>query len=144
MKILALAACLACASPAAARADWQPLDADQLVEACWASGQADIDSGVTSRMQQGIATASQCLRTRIAETAAPLFAGTGYTPKQQLADIDRVTQGAGGFYARLYAQNRACAPACGTLAPVQAAAEVPDLLERLLRDVVEVRNQYRM
>ena len=140
---LALAALLACA-PAAAHAEWETLDADEIVAACWAAVQPDIDSGVTARMQQGIAAASQCLRTRIMENAAPLFAGTGYTPKQQIADIDRYTQGAGAFYWKLYTETRACAPACGTLARVQAGAEIPDLLERLLRDVVETRNQFRM
>lgn len=141
---LALATLLACAAPAAAHAEWEALDADAIVEACWTDVQPDIDSGVTLRMQKGIAAVSQCLRTRIMENTAPLFAATGYTPKQQLADIDRLTQSAGSFYWKLYNENRACAPACGTLARVQAGAEIPDLLERLLRDVVETRNQFRM
>ncbi len=141
---LVVAALLACSAPAPAFAEWETLDADEIVEACWTSGQEDIDSGVTARMQRGIAVTAQCLRTRILENSAPLFASTNYTAKQQLADLDRITQSAGSFYARLYGQNRACAPGCGTLARVQAGAEIPDLLERVLRNVIEVRNQYRM
>jgi hypothetical protein len=141
---LAVIALLTFSAPATAFAEWENLDADEIVEACWTSGQEDIDSGVTARMQRGIAVTAQCLRTRILENAAPLFAATGYTAKQQLADLDRITQSAGSFYAHLYAQNRACAPACGTLPRIQAGAEIPDLLERVLRNVVETRNQYRM
>lgn len=141
---LAVIALLTFAAPATAFAEWENLDADEIVEACWTSGQEDIDSGVTARMQRGIAVTAQCLRTRILENAAPLLAATGYTAKQQLADLDRITQSAGSFYAHLYAQNRACEPSCGTLARIQAGAEIPDLLERVLRNVVETRNQYRM
>jgi len=141
---LVVVALLTFAAPAAAFAEWETLDADEIVEACWSTAQDDIDSGVTSRMQRGIAVAAQCLRTRIMEHTTPLFATTGYTAKQQLADLDRITQSTGTFYTHLYAQNRACAPTCGTLARIEAGAQVPDVLERVLRDVVETRNQYRM
>lgn len=141
---LAVVALLTCSAPAPAFAEWETLDADEIVEACWTAGQDDIDSGVTARMQRGIAATAQCLRSRILENAAPLLASTSYTPKQQLADLDRITQSAGSFYARLYGENRACAPSCGTLARIQAGAEIPDILEQVLRNVIETRNQYRM
>ncbi len=130
------------AAPAAAQADDAPakVDADALIAACWAPHRAGIDGGVTAEMIVGLAAVSDCLKTRILETAAPLFAGTDYTADRQRADIDRMIAGAGTFQWKLRTENRFCAPACGTLERVLANHAIPPLLETLLRDVAGVRN----
>lgn len=74
-RIAALLAILCAVAAGPARANgapaggWQEIDADALVEACWAISHEDRASGSSLRMSEGAATTLECLREEIIRQA---------------------------------------------------------------------------
>jgi hypothetical protein len=53
--------------------DWQEIDAEPLIEQCWAISESDRDSGVTARMRQGTSETIECLQEEIVRHATAFF-----------------------------------------------------------------------
>jgi hypothetical protein len=95
----------ALSAPAAAQGDksaWQQIDADALVEGCWALSKEDRDSGVTQRMREGTSRTLDCLKDEIVRQGSEFFDPqvTGEAETRQI--LDEISTPYGKLYQGLH------------------------------------------
>lgn len=129
--------CLA-VSPAYSANEAPDLDAQKLIDACWAISQQDRDSGVTSRMRQGALNSVLCLEDVIADQAEAFK----FPLDDVRANLEKIRFGVGRLYWDIYNGHPGCKPSCGTFFHVVHLPPIGDVLEEIIRTMISQRQQY--
>lgn len=126
-------------------ADEKGIDAQALIDACWAISLEDRSSGVTARHRKGILESVLCLEQAILDQVEILFPDGEYLSREQAAEkLERLRFAAGSLYWSIYNENIACDPSCGTYWHDLHLHGNAHILEHMLREIVRVRNMYRL
>ena len=122
-------------------ADEKGIDAQALIDACWAISLEDRSSGVTARHREGALNSVLCLEEVILDQVEILFPDGEYLSREQAAEkLERLRFAVGSLYWSIYNENIACDPSCGTIwHPLHLHANAR-VLEQMIRDIVRVRN----
>ncbi len=119
------------------------IDAQKIIDQCWAISLEDRSSGNTQRHRAGHLETALCLEKAIVANASQILRGPEYTAenlKKKFLDLRFLY---GRFYWDLNTNNRGCDPFCGTENNVTHNWELAKLYEGILKDVIEKRNRYR-
>ena len=120
---------------------FEPIDADALIEKCWLISKEDRDSGVTARMRSGGARTAKCLQDVILDQVEAMFDPKTLTRKEALEKLHLISEGYQTLYWSIYNQHRKCARWCGTDRHVYHLGAYTALLEKIIRDMVDERNE---
>ncbi len=127
------------------RADEEGIDAQALIDACWAISLEDRSSGVTAQMRRGALKSVLCLEEVILDQVEILFPDGEYLSREQAAEkLEQLRFAAGSLYWSIYNENIACDPSCGTYWHDLHLHGNAHILEHMLREVVRVRNMYEL
>jgi len=121
--------------------DWVDIDAEPLIERCWAVSRDDRESGVTVRMGHGTADTIGCLESEIVRHATAFFATKNVEEIRNL--ISNLDKSYAEFYWIMYNENKGCDPSCGSIYHMIHVGALASLLEDILRDLVSQRNSYQ-
>ncbi len=125
-------------------ADEEGIDAQALIDACWAISLEDRSSGVTARHREGALNSALCLEEVILDQVDVLFPDGEYLSREQAAEkLERLRFAAGSLYWSIYNENIACDPSCGTMWHPMHLASHAQILEQMIRDIAYVRNYHR-
>ncbi len=134
-------------TPSAANAggaDEKGIDAQALIDACWAISLEDRSSGVTGRMRHGAAKTVRCLEDVILDQVEILFPDGEYLSREQAKQkLDALAEAVQTMYWSIYNENIACDPSCGTMWHPMHLASHAQILEQMIRDIAYVRNYHR-
>jgi hypothetical protein len=123
---------------------FDPIDAQKLIDACWAISKEKRDSGVTGKMREGSAITAGCFHQVIIEQAEAIFEPE-YLEKVQIEKrLDQLADAYQGIYWSLYNEHRGCGISCGTMYHVFHLGAYTGLLQKMIRDMVSQRNKYRL
>ena len=134
-------------APLAGGNPFEPIDAQPLIDACLALSKEDRDSGVTARMRSGGARSIGCLQGVIRDQAEALFDEESLNSLDLEEQLTKIRKGYQTLYWAIYNDHRACRfprMECGTFYHVFHLGEHSSLLEKIIRDMVEQRNEYRL
>jgi hypothetical protein len=124
-------------------ADEKGIDAQALIDACWAISLEDRSSGVTGRMRHGAAKTVRCLEDVILDQVEILFPDGEYLSREQAKQkLDALAEAVQTMYWSIYNENIACDPSCGTYWHDLHLHGNAHILEHMLREIVRVRNMY--
>ena len=124
--------------------DEEGIDAQALIDACWAISLEDRSSGVTGRMRHGAAKTVRCLEDVILDQVEILFPDGEYLSREQAKQkLDALAEAVQTMYWSIYNGNIACDPSCGTMWHVMHLASHAQILEQMIRDIAYVRNYHR-
>ena len=124
--------------------DEEGIDAQALIDACWAISLEDRSSGVTAEMRRGALKSVLCLEQAILDQVEILFPDGEYLSREQAAEkLEQLRFAAGSLYWSIYNGNIACDPSCGTMWHVMHLASHAQILEQMIRDIAYVRNYHR-
>ncbi len=129
-------------APAGGREPFEPIDAEALIDACWAISREDRDSGVTARMRSGGLKTGLCLEDVIVSQAKEMFETDDLERIKVREKLDQLRNSYGGLYWSIYNEHNGCSP-CGTHGQVLHVLRYATLLESMIRDIVEERNDLR-
>ena len=138
---------LAVSAPAAmAGAEpFQPIDAKALIKPCWNLSEEKRASGVTATMRQGTLDTVLCLEKVILDQVEILFPDGKYLSRAQAEKkLERLGSAIQTFYWSLYNEHTGCKHFCGTMWQVFHLAKNAHVLEGVIRDIVDQRNQYKI
>ena len=123
---------------------WQAIDPDALIGQCWALSQADRDSGVTARMQQGTTTTLECLQTEIVRQGTAFLGRQGMSEAEIGQTLEEISASYGRLYWAMYNSHKGCEMGgCGTMYQVLPTLALANLFETILRDLIAQRNEYQ-
>ena len=124
--------------------DEEGIDAQALIDACWAISLEDRSSGVTGRMRYGGAITVECLEEVILDQIEILFPDGEYLSREQAKQkLDAFAEAVQTMYWSIYNGNIACNPSCGTMWHVKHLGSHARILEDMIRNIVYVRNYHR-
>ena len=121
----------------------EPVGAESIIDRCWSISKEDWSSGVTARLRNGYLTTALCLEEEIIRHARYLSNGPELDVeflRKKMKDLRFLY---GRFYWDLGNENQACLPWCGTENKVTHNLKLARLYERILRDVIGLRNWFR-
>ena len=119
-------------------------EAQKIIDGCWKISQEKRDSGVTPEMREGAADTVACLEKAIVDQTEILFDAQTQSRKEAQGQIDRLREAYEGYYDALLNHNRGCAPDCGSENQPGPNIEYAKLLEKMLRDMFDVREEYEI
>ncbi len=122
---------------------FQLIDAEALIKACWAISEVKRASGVTGLMRKGAAETVGCLKEVILDQVEIMFEPEYLSREQATKELDRIRDAYQGLYWSIYNGHRGCDPSCGTMKHVSHLAENASLLEKMIRDMIAQRNEYK-
>ena len=126
---------------------FEPIDAQPLIDACWALSAEDRDSGVTARMRSGGARSIGCLEGVIRDQAEALFDEETLNSLNLEDQLTKIAKGYQTLYGAIYNRHTACGlprMECGSFYHVFHLGKHSYLLEEIIRDMVKQRNEYRL
>ena len=124
---------------------FEPIDAETLIQPCWAISEEKRASGVTALMRKGTLETVLCLERVILDQVEILFPDGKYLSRAQAQEkLKRLRFAYGSLYWFIYNEHQGCDPSCGTMKYVFHLAENAALLEKMIRDMMEQRNQYEI
>lgn len=116
-------------------------NAEDLIKHCWDISLEKRSSGNTPLMREGNLDTALCLEHEIIAHASALL-----TPPPNEADIIKTMETLrftyGRFYWDMFNGNRGCNPFCGTENHIRHNWELAKLYEKILSDIIELRNKY--
>lgn len=118
------------------------LDAQAMIDACWDETH-ELRSGSTANAREGILLSALCLEERILDQFEVLFSPTVLTRDEAAAQLESIRRSYGGLYWKLYNAHQGCG-ACGTQYHTMHVDAHARLMERILRDAIDQRNQYKL
>lgn len=119
-------------------------EAQAIIDGCWKISQDQRDSGVTPEMREGAADTVACLEKAVVDQTETLFDPQTLSRKEAQGEIDRLREAYEGYYDALLNHNRGCAPDCGSENQPVPNIEYAKLLEKMLRDIFSVRDEYEI
>ena len=119
-------------------------EAQKIIDGCWKISQEKRDSGGTLEMREGAADTAACLEKAILDQTETLFDPQTLSRKDAQGQIDRLREAYEGYYDALLNHNRGCAPDCGSENQPVPSMEYAKVLEKMLRDIFEVREEYEI
>lgn len=120
---------------------FQRLNAQAMIDACWDETR-ELRAGSTADAREGILLSALCLEERILDQFEMLFA-PGVLTRDDAADhLKTIRKSYGSLYWKLYNEHQGC-DACGTQYHTVHVDAYSRLLEQILRDAVDQRNQYK-
>ena len=123
--------------------DEEGIDAQALIDACWAISLEDRSSGVTGRMRHGAAKTVRCLEDVILDQVEILFPDGEYLSREQAKQkLDALAEAVQTMYWSIYNGNIACDPSCGTYWHDLHLHGNAHILEHMLREIIRIRNMY--
>ncbi len=128
-------------APAGGREPFEPIDAEALIDACWAISREDRDSGVTAGMRSGTARTAECLENVVYDQARAMFDLKRHPLREIRERIALIREGYQKFYWSLYNEHKMCRLWCGTDKHVYHISYYAKLLEEIVRDMVSERNE---
>ena len=151
MKALPLIAtaftCLLRAAPALAGGSdapqqFEPFDADPIIEDCWKRSEDLRNAGSADAYGRGLDITMICMEkaviTHVDGWLLPEFTDHAEASLHALRDLH------GELYYRIYAKNRYCSRACGLLPSMRYIEKYIDLLAAILKDIAaEEKYRYR-
>ena len=124
--------------------DEEGIDAQALIDACWAISLEDRSSGVTARHREGILESVLCLEEVILDQVEVLFPDGKYLSREQAKQkLDALAEAIQTMYWLIYNENIACVPSCGTIWYTGHLSANARVLEDMIRNIVYVRNYHR-
>ncbi len=124
---------------------FQPIDAEALIKPCWDLSEEKRSSGVTATMRQGALDTVLCLEKVILDQVEILFPdGQNLSRAQAEKKLERLGSAIQTFYWPLYNGHVGCKGFCGTMWQVFHLAKNAHVLEGVIRDIVDQRNQYKI
>ena len=121
----------------------EPVDAESIIDRCWSISREDWSSGVTARLRNGYLTTALCLEKEIVRNASHLSKGSELDVQSLRKKMKDLRFLYGRFYWDLGNENQACLPWCGTENKVTHNLKLALLYERILREVIGLRNWFR-
>ena len=124
---------------------FQPIDAKALIKPCWDISEEKRSSGVTATMRQGALDTVLCLEKVILDQVEILFPDGKYLSRAQAEEkLERLRFALGSFYWSLYNEHTGCKHFCGTMWQVFHLPKIAHVLEGMILDIAEQRNQYKI
>ena len=123
---------------------YEPVDAKPLIEAFWAISEEKRASGVTGTMRYGATESVDCLEKVVIEQVRYMFHEVDLPPAQAQKWLDQMNIGHMKLYWAIYNDHRGCNLMCGTMYQLFHLPAHADVLEKIIRDMVDVRNEYKM
>lgn len=121
---------------------FEPIDAQTIIDTCWEETY-DLRAGTTADAREGILLSVLCLEERILEQFEVLFSPGDLTKEEAAAQLETIRMSYGTLYWKLYNEHQGCV-FCGTQYYSIHLSALSRILETLLRDAVDQRNQYRL
>jgi hypothetical protein len=121
---------------------YEPVDAKSLIKACWAISEEQRASGATGTMRHGAARTVGCLEQVVIEQVHFMFDETSLSPTKAQEWLGQLRIGIQKLYWAIYNGHRGCDPMCGTMYYLFHLPRNADVLERMIRDMADVRNDY--
>lgn len=123
-------------------APFQPLDAQAMIDACWAmTYEQRLGSTVDTR--EGIFASVVCLEEQILAQFAALLPPTTLSRLTAAHKLETIREAYTDLYWHIYNENKGCG-FCPTQYYSSDLSAWADVLERMLRDTVEQRNRYKL
>lgn len=124
--------------------DFNPLDAQTLIDECVAKQQALLDTGVTSNMREGMAKIVGCLQDVIVELTPVLFEPEVRTPEDTRIMLDTLINAYQPFMWQLYNEFRGCPNFCGTFYHTFHLSSYANVLDDIIRRMVDQMNEAQL
>ncbi len=124
--------------------DFKPLDAQTLIDECFAKQQALLDTGVTGKMRKGMARIVGCLQDVIVELTPVLFEPDVRTPEDTREMLDTIRNSYGPFMWQLYNEFRGCPNFCGTFYHTFHLDEYALILDTIINRMVDQMNEAQL
>ena len=118
--------------------------AEAVTAVCWGISDHMRGTGLTGLMRWGTLYTALCLEYVILDQVEILFEPEFLSRKEMRNKIDDIRSAYGSFYWSLYNENRGCRGMCGTIFNTFHLTVYSDLLEKMLRDIVNQRTRYRL
>ncbi len=144
---LLLCISLAVSAPAsmAGAEPFQPIDAKALIKPCWDLSEEKRSSGVTATMRQGALDTVLCLEKVILDQVEILLPdGQNLSRAQAEEKLERLRFALGSFYWSIYNGHIGCKGFCGTMWHTAHLNKIAHVLEGVIGDMADQRNQYRI
>ena len=124
--------------------DYPFVESQPLIDACWAISEKERSSGVTAQHREGALNSVLCLENAILDQLEVLFPNGKYLSREEAAEkLEQLRFAAGSLYWSIYNEHQGCDPSCGTAWHSAHLSSYARILEKIVRDVVTVRNMYR-
>ncbi len=118
-------------------------DAQALIDACWAMSLAKRSSVNNPKIREGILDTVLCLEDVIADQYSYFgYSESILTRKELREKLEALRHSVGRLYWVIMNENPGCIPTCGTIKHTRHLSEVADVLERMIRTMIEQRKEY--
>ncbi len=115
--------------------EFEPIDAQALVDACWAKTAHTRGPGsTTGSMREGGAITIGCLEEVILDQAEILFEPEYFSRRQVEEKLDQLADAYQKLYWSIYNQHRGCVP-CGTMYHVFHLGAHSAILKKMIKDM---------
>jgi hypothetical protein len=131
------------AARAGGEAPFTPINPDALINGCIEKSQAKLDTGVTARMREGGAEIVRCYEKIILDQASGMFNPEYLSQEVLKSYLDKIRYGYQKLYWALYNGHKKCDLWCGTDKHIYHLSAHEELLEKIIRDMIEERNEVR-
>jgi hypothetical protein len=114
-----------------------------MIDTCWALSKKDRDSCVTGRMRSGSARTARCLQNIILDQSEEMFEPDTLSRQEVLEKTDKISEGYQTLYWAIYNTHKRCDRFCGTDKHVYHLSAYTSLLEDIIKDMINERNEVR-
>lgn len=122
---------------------FEPINAEALIDACWKISKEDRDSGVTTRMRHGSARSIRCLQNVILDQVDAMFDPKYLSREQAKKQLRKIIEGYQPLMWSIYNEHKSCGVECGTDRHVLHLGDHAALLEDILKQMINERNEFK-
>ena len=122
---------------------FESINAKAYIDKCWSLSKEDRDSGVTGRMRSGTMKTVHCMHDVIVEQASEMFEPDVLSPQEVKDKLLKIIKAYGSLYWAIYNSHKRCDRFCGTDKHVYHLSAYTSLLEKIIRDMINERNEVR-
>lgn len=119
-------------------------NAEDLIKHCWDISEEKRATPNTAVMRAGNLDTALCLEQEIIKHASALLHKTTKTKTEIIKLMKTIRFSYGGLYWDLYNNNKGCDPFCGTENHIRHNWELAKLYEKILNNIIELRNKYEV
>jgi hypothetical protein len=137
------------ATPTRAGGDelFDPIDAQKLIDACWAISEEELASISNSEMRKGLSMTVGCFHEVIIEQSKAFFEPEYLEEAQIKKHLHQLEEGYKGVYWWFYNGHKGCriiGLSCGTMHHQIPSRYYTRILEEIIRDIASQRNRYHL